>query len=84
MVLQGWIFLIVYFILKKIMHTFIYFHFFFGPHHAACGILASQPGIEPMPLAVEARILSHCTTREVPGVPITEALTEVGPGKQCV
>ena len=72
------------FYLKKNYAYFYLFSLFFGPHHAACGILASQPGIEPVPLAVEARILSHCTTREGPGVPITEALTEVGPGKQCV
>ena len=28
-----------------------------------CGILAPQPGIEPKPLAVEARSLNHWTTR---------------------
>ncbi|KAM7228200.1 hypothetical protein CapIbe_020654 [Capra ibex] len=29
---------------------------------ATCGILASQPGSEPMPPAVEARCLKHWTT----------------------
>ena len=33
---------------------------------AACGILAPQPGIEPVPPEVEARSLNHWTTREVP------------------
>ena len=28
--------------------------------------LAPQPGVEPMPPAVEARSLNHWTTREVP------------------
>ena len=39
---------------------------FFWPHHMACGILVSQPGIEPEPLAVEGRSLNPWTTREVP------------------
>ena len=38
----------------------------FFPHHHACGILVPQPGIEPVPLAVEAQSLNHWTTREVP------------------
>ena len=33
---------------------------------AACGILVPQPGIEPVPYAVEARNLNHWTAREVP------------------
>ena len=32
----------------------------------ACRILVPQPGIEPMPSAVEARNLNHWTAREVP------------------
>ena len=39
--------------------------FFFRPHHTAWGILVPQPGIKPAPLAVEAQILNHRTTREV-------------------
>ena len=42
------------------------FFSFFWLCHAACGILDPQPGIEPMPLALEARSLSHWTAREVP------------------
>ena len=45
---------------------FIYFIFFFWPHHAACGILVPWPGIKPMPPAVEVRSLNHWTTWEVP------------------
>ena len=33
---------------------FIYF-FIFWPYHTVCGILVSQPGIEPMAPAVEAQ-----------------------------
>ena len=46
-----------------------FFFFFFGllvwPHCAACGILVPQPGIEPVPPAVEAQSLNHWTAREV-------------------
>ena len=31
----------------------------------ACGILVPQPGIKPMPPALEAQSLNHWTTREV-------------------
>ena len=34
--------------------------------HGACRILVPQPGIEPMPAAVEMRNLNHWTTRKVP------------------
>ena len=33
----------------------------------ACGILVPQPGMEPMPPAVEARSPNHWTAREAPG-----------------
>ena len=32
----------------------------------ACGILVSQPGIKPVPPALEAWSLNHWTAREVP------------------
>ena len=35
--------------------------------HAACGILVPLSGIEPVPLAVEARSCDCWTTKEVPG-----------------
>ena len=31
----------------------------------ACGILAPRTGVKPVPLALEAWSLNHCTTREV-------------------
>ena len=34
------------------------------------GLLLPQPGMEPMPLAVEAWSLNHWITREVPGIKI--------------
>ena len=42
------------------------FHFFFWPLCHVCRILVFQPGIEPVPPAVEAWSLNHCTAREVP------------------
>ena len=46
------------------MFPLLLFYFIFG--HAECGILVSQPGIEPLPLVVKAQSLNHWTTREVP------------------
>ena len=40
--------------------------FFFLPCHVACRILVPPPGMEPLPLAVEAWSLNHCTAREFP------------------
>ena len=37
----------------------IFTFFFFFLHRTACGILGPQPGIEPVPPAVEAQSLSH-------------------------
>ena len=37
------------------------------PCHVACGILVTQPGIEPMPPEVEGQSLNRWTTMEVPG-----------------
>ena len=36
----------------------------------ACGILVPQPGIEPMPPALEVQSLNHWTTRGVPFQPL--------------
>ena len=47
-------------------YLFVYFYFFFWPHRVACGILVPQPGIEPMPPAVEGQGPNHWTAREVP------------------
>ena len=40
------------------------FFFFFATHHA--GILVPQPGIKPMPPAVEVWSPNHWTAREFP------------------
>ena len=34
----------------------------------SCGILVTQPGIKPVPSALEVCALNHCTVREVPKV----------------
>ena len=40
--------------------------FCFWLHHAACGILVPQLGIEPTPSAVKAQSPNHWTVREFP------------------
>ena len=49
--------------------------FFGGVHCMACGILVPQPGIEPVPPAVEAQSLKHWTTREVPRVSLLNCIS---------
>ena len=46
----------------------IYFCLCFWLCHAAFGILVPWPGVEPEPPALEALILDHWTTREIPGL----------------
>ena len=50
----------------KLYYYLLFFLSFFLTYHRACGILASQPRIEPTPPAVEVRSLNHWTAREVP------------------
>jgi len=45
------------------------FFIIFWPCDVACGILASWPGIEPMPIAVEAQSLNHFTVMEISKFP---------------
>ena len=47
----------------NLSHHFI---FIFWLHCAACGILALQPGIKPLPMAVKVWHPNHWTTREFP------------------
>ena len=54
-----------FFIFFLLFKRFFYF-LFFWPHHAACGILVPQPGIEPRSTALEAWSLNCWTTREAP------------------
>ena len=42
------------------------FFFLRGPNPTACGILVPQPGIRPVPSALEAQSLNHWTVRKVP------------------
>ena len=51
-------------ILKRCF-TFILFFFFFLSCHTACRIPVPQPGIEPIPPAVETWGLNHWTARAV-------------------
>ena len=44
------------------------FHLFFWSCRVACGILVPQPGIKPVPPALEAQSVNHWTTRGVPVV----------------
>ena len=39
--------------LETVVRRFLFSFSFFWPHHAACGILVLQPGIEPVPAALE-------------------------------
>ena len=48
-----------------VMQLNVYF-ILFWLHRSACGILVPQPGIEPVPPAVEVWSLNHWTIREVP------------------
>ena len=51
--------------IAKITQSMIpFFFFFFWLHHTACRIFVPQPGIEPVPPAVEVRGLNHWTARE--------------------
>lgn len=43
--------------------NFFFFLFWLSP--AACGLLVSQPEVEPMPSVLEAQNLNHWTAREV-------------------
>ena len=52
----------IYFNSFKKTYLFIYLF----SHHMACGILFPQPGIKPVPPAVEGQSLNHWTTRDFP------------------
>ena len=49
--------LLLYFVTILLLQYWVFFMFwFFG--HEACGILATQPGIEPTPPALEGEVLT--------------------------
>ena len=60
------------------LFLFVLFYLIFKPLCAACGILFSQPGIEPTPLALEVWSLNHWTTREVTKIDILKGSDELG------
>ena len=51
--------------LQKLFVLFVFFTFML--HIAACGILVSQPGIEPAAPAVEAQSPDQWITRDIQG-----------------
>ena len=52
--------------LSRAVLTLLHFRlFFFWPRCMACGILVSQPGMEPLLPAVETQSLNHWIAREV-------------------
>ena len=57
----------------------LFFVLFFFAVPLACGILAPQLGIEPVPLALEAWSLNHWTTREVHLQCLTPSAEPLGP-----
>ena len=58
---------------------FFFFFFFLNVLAAPCGMqdLSSQPGMEPVPPAVEAQGLNHWTAREVPRTLVFEFRTHL-------
>ena len=59
---------------KRYNKKFLSLFLFSWPHLSARGILVPQPGIKPVPPAVEAHSLNHWTTREVPEQEIKKKL----------
>ena len=55
-----------YMIVAFMSILFIYLFIYFWPCRATCGILVPQPGIEPVPHAVEAQSPNFWTAREFP------------------
>ena len=51
--------------IDRLQHFILFFNFFWL-HRAAFGLLVPQPGIEPVPPALEVQSLNHWTAREVP------------------
>ena len=61
---SGQLLLYFFFDVKFTQRKINHFNSLFCFGHVACGILVSQPGIKPTPLAPEARRLNHWTARE--------------------
>ena len=50
----------------QVLDTYLSFFLLFWLCHAACGILAPQPGTEPRPTAVKVKSPNHWTARKFP------------------
>ena len=55
-----------------------YFYFYFWPHCVTCWTLIPPPGIKQMLSEVEAWVLNHWTTWEVPVMIIIVGITQEG------
>ena len=53
-------------VITLIFILFLFYKFVFWLHHATCGILVLQQGIEPRPIAMKVLSLNQWTTRELP------------------
>ena len=76
--IKGFFFFCISF--KKYLTILTLLILIFWPWHTARGILVSQPGIKPTPLAVEGQNLNPWTTREVPELRFYLEASVVGPG----
>ena len=59
------LFYFLFFFYKAFKILILFGHLCFWPHCTACWILVPQPGIEPMPPALEGQSLTHWTTRKI-------------------
>ena len=73
---QYYYYYLKYFFWKIMLFLLLLFIFIFWLCRLTCGILVPQPGIGPMPPALEVWGLNHWTIRDVPG----EDLLSVGCG----
>ena len=56
---------------------------FLWPRPTTCGILVSQPGIEPRPTALKAPSLKHWTARELPHISLETTTQEIRGRNKC-
>ena len=61
------------------LYLFLMCIYFLAVPYSTCGILVSQPGIQPTPPALEAWSPNHWTTREVPTQPVLPASSRKEP-----
>ena len=61
----GWMLSFIHATIRSKHLSYYFYLLIFGPRCVACGILVPQPGIEPMPHAVDVQSLNQWKTREV-------------------